>query len=161
MEVILKSEAIEVNDGARISYHKTEPIEKMLAHLELARVYEHREMYDAAIDKFRKARELSQDSPESLASLAHCYAISGATAQAQNLLRQLTEMSKNQYVSSYDMALIESGLGQKEECLAWLNRAYEICDGGMIYITVDPRWKNLRRDAGFVDMVHRVGLPAE
>jgi hypothetical protein len=29
------------------------------AHLELARVYEHREMYDAALEEFAKARALS------------------------------------------------------------------------------------------------------
>jgi TolB-like protein/Flp pilus assembly protein TadD len=131
------------------------------AHLELARVYEHREMFDAAIDEFAKARELSQGSPESLASLAHCYAVSDATTEAQDLLRQLTEMSKSRYVSSYDVALVHSALGQKEECFKGLDRAYEIRDGGMIYITVDPRWRSLRSDARFNSVVRRVGLPVQ
>jgi TolB-like protein/serine/threonine protein kinase/Tfp pilus assembly protein PilF/class 3 adenylate cyclase/alpha-beta hydrolase superfamily lysophospholipase len=130
-----------------------------MAHLELARVYEHREIFDAAIDEFAKARELSQDSPESLASLAHCYAVSGAIGDAQTLLQQLTEISEHRYVSAYDLALIHSGLGQKEECFEWLNRAHEIHDGWMIYITVDPRWQSLRSDARFARIVQRVGLP--
>src|SRR5438094_5411863 len=132
------------------------------AHLELARVYEHREMYDDALAEFAKARELSRDNPESLASLAHCYAVSGATADAQKLLLELTEMSECRYVSSYDLALIHHGLGQKEECFEWLNRAYEIHDGWVIYITVDPRWQSLRGDARFSRIVRLVGLaPAE
>src|SRR6059058_4938962 len=131
------------------------------AHLELARVYEHREMYDAALAEFAKARELSQDNPESLASLAHCYAVSGATTEAKKLLHELTEMSERRYVSSYDLALIHHGLGQKEKCFEWLNRAYEIHDGWMIYITVDPRWQGLHNDERFIRIVRRVGLPVQ
>jgi tetratricopeptide (TPR) repeat protein len=130
-----------------------------LAHLELGRVYEHREMYTAAIAEFLKARKLSHDSPESLASLAHCYAVSGATDDARALLRDLTELSEHRYVSPYDLALIHGGLGQKEKAFESLGRAYEIHDGWMIYITVDPRWQSLRKDARFIEIVQRVGLP--
>jgi tetratricopeptide (TPR) repeat protein len=129
-----------------------------LAHVELGRVYERREMYDSAIAEFAKARELSHDSPESLASLAHCYAAAGATADAQKLLQELTEISERRYVSAYDLALIQGALGQHEQAFAWLNRAYEIRDGWMIYITVDPRWQSLRNDARFSRIVRRVGL---
>jgi eukaryotic-like serine/threonine-protein kinase len=129
-----------------------------IAHVELGRVYENRKMYDAAFAKFAKARELSQDSPESLASLAHCYAVSGAIDEAQKLVQELTQMSEQRYVSPYDLALIHGGLSQKEECFAWLNRAYEIHDGWMIYITVDPRWQSMRGDPGFIEIVRQVGL---
>jgi serine/threonine-protein kinase len=61
-------------------------------------------------------------------------------------------------VSAYDLALIHGGLGQKEECFEWLNRAYEIHDGWMIYITVDPRWQSLRSDVRFRRIVQSVGL---
>jgi TolB-like protein/Flp pilus assembly protein TadD len=149
-------------DDSIEQYHKTIEMDAHFrpAHMELARVYEHRAMYDAAFAEFAKATELSQNSPESLASLAHCYAVSGATSEAQKLLRQLTEMSKSRFVSSYDIALIHSGLGRTEECLEWLNRAYEICDGWMIYITVDPRWQSLRSDPRFSRIVQSVGLAA-
>jgi len=130
-----------------------------MAHLELARVYEHRKMYDPAIDEFAKARALSNDSPESLASLAHCYAISGAVDDAQTLLQQLIAISERRYVSPYDLALICGGLDRKEECFEWLERAYEIHAGWMIYITVDPRWESLRGDPRFMGLVRRVGLP--
>ena len=148
-------------DESMNQFHKSIEMDAhySMAHLELARVYEHREMYDAALAEFAKARELSQDSPESLASLAHCYAVSGATTEAKKLLHELTEISERRYVSSYDLALIHSGLGQKEKCFEWLNRAFEIHDGWMIYITVDPRWQSLRSDARFTRVVRRVGLP--
>src|SRR5437667_12618999 len=131
------------------------------AGLDLARVYEQRQNHHGALAEFAQPRELSGDSPESLASVAHCYAVSGATTAAQKLLLELTEMSEHRYVSSYDLALIHHGLGQKEECFEWLDRAYEIRDGWMIYITVDPRWQSLHSDARFSQVVRRVGLPVQ
>ncbi|HLN97606.1 MAG TPA: tetratricopeptide repeat protein [Pyrinomonadaceae bacterium] len=129
-----------------------------LGHLELGRVYEHRKLYQRAFEEFRKAKELSHDSTESLASLAHCHAVSGQTADAELLLRDLTRLSEQQYISPYDLALIHKGLGQREECYKWLNRACEIHDGWMIYITVDPRWQSVSKDASFAEIVRRVGL---
>jgi hypothetical protein len=73
------------------------------------------------------------------------------------ILRDLTELSEHRYVSPYDLALIHGGLGQKE--IESPGRAYEIHDGRMIYITVDPRWQSLRKDARFIEIVQRVGLP--
>ena len=141
-------------------FHKSIELDsyKTLAHLELGRVYEHREMYDAAIAEFSNARELSHDSPESLASLAHCYAVSGKTRDGLTLLQTLIELSRRRYVSPFDLGLIHGALGQKEQAFEWLNRAYEIHDGWMIYITVDPRWNSLRGDSRFAEIVQRVGL---
>src|SRR5262249_55540799 len=105
-----------------------------------------------------RARELSQDSAESLASLAHCCAVTGKTGEAEALLGKLTEVSARQYVSPLNLGLIHAALGQKEKALEWLNRAYEIHDGWMIYITVDPRWQSMRTDPGFIEIVRRIGL---
>ncbi len=141
-------------------FHKSMELDpdKPQAHLELGRVYENRKMFEAAITELTKGRELSHDSPESLASLAHCYAVSGATSEAKALLRDLTQLSEHRYVSPYDLALLHSGLGQKQEAFEWLDRAYEMHDGWMIYVTVDPRWRPVREDARFADIVRRVGL---
>jgi len=112
-----------------------------MAHLELARVYEHREMYDAALAEFAKARELSRDSPESLASLAHCYAVSGRNDRGEKLLHELTEISERRYVSSLIWRSFMAVWSERKNALEWLNRAYEIRDGWMIYITVDREGK--------------------
>ena len=115
-------------------------------------------MFPAAIAEFLKARELSHDSAESLASLAHCHAVSGATADARAILTKLMELSESRYVSPYDLALVHTGLGQIDDAFDFLNRAYEIHDGWMIYITVDRRWGSLRDDPRFIEIVDRVGL---
>jgi TolB-like protein/Flp pilus assembly protein TadD len=131
---------------------------KTQAHLGLGRVYEHRGIYAAALSEFAKARELAHDSPESLASLAHCYALSGKAAEALMLLRDLIKRSEQEYVSPLNLALIHAALGQKLPAFECLKRGYEIHDAWMIYITVDPRWESLRGDAEFAEIVRRVGL---
>jgi len=130
-----------------------------VAHLELGRVYEHLERFEPALEQFAKARELSNHSAESLASMAHCCAVSGKKREAQNLLIDLKKASEDHYVSPYDLALVHKALAQHEECFRLLNRAYEIHDGWMIYITVDFRWKDLRADPRFIEVVRRMGLP--
>jgi serine/threonine-protein kinase len=142
---------------------KAEPVAldayKIIAHLELGRAYETRPEFALAVAEFLEARKLSGNSPESLASLAHCYAISGETTEARALLRKLKELATTRYVSAaYDLGLLHCGLGELDEALAWLNRAYEIRDGWIICITVDPRLQALHHDARFEHIVQRVGL---
>jgi len=43
--------------------------------------------------------------------------------------------------------------------LELLERAYEDRFGLMAYLKIEPRFDSLRGDAGFVDLVRRVGLP--
>jgi len=130
-----------------------------LAHVELGRVYEQQSDFGSALAQFEKARALSNDSAESLASMAHCYAVSGKAHEAKALLLNLQKASANQYVSPYDLALVHKGLEDNDECFQWLDRAYETRDGWMIYITVDPRWKSVRALPEFIKIVERVGLP--
>ncbi|MFN2532891.1 MAG: tetratricopeptide repeat protein [Pyrinomonadaceae bacterium] len=147
-------------DEAIQQFHKAIELDpyKPVARLELGRAYETRRDYALAITEFNQARKLSSDNPESLASLAHCYAVSGEIDEARTLLAKLKELATTRYVSAYDFALLHCGLGEFDEALEWLNRSYEIRDGWMIYITVDPRWRSVRDDARFVEIVRRVGL---
>ena len=57
--------------------------------------------------------------------LGYAYAISGDRPKAEQILRELEEMAKRQYVSSTAFAVIYLGLGEKEKALDWLDKAYE------------------------------------
>jgi serine/threonine-protein kinase len=141
-------------------FHKVIELDayKPMPRLEMGRAYETRREFSLAIAELTKARELSGDSAESLASLAHCYAVSGQANESRALLAKLNELRRTKYVSSYDLALLRVGLSEIDEAITWLNHGYEIHDGWMIYITVDPRWQPLHQDPRFRDVVNRVGL---
>ena len=50
------------------------------------------------------------------------------------------------------------GLGDNEQALAWLERAYQEQSNILMLIKVYPNFDPLRGDPRFVDLVHRVGL---
>ncbi len=50
----------------------------------------------------------------------HLAAVSGRRAEALKVLDQLTELSKQKYVPAERMALIYTGLGEKDKAIEWL-----------------------------------------
>lgn len=58
-----------------------------------------------------------------------------------------------------DMAVIYAGLGEREQALSWLQRAHEEHAAYFPAINVDPVFDGLRSDAGFQNLLRRIGLP--
>jgi hypothetical protein len=76
------------------------------------------------------------------------------------VLAHLSELSRSAYVAPYNIALVHAGLGERDLAFEGLNRAYEAHSYLLaIYLNTDVRLDDLRSDARFVDLVHRVGLP--
>ena len=75
-------------------------------------------------------------------------------------LRELLEQSARRHVSSYNFALIYTGLGDQNEAFRWLNRAYDERAVRLMNLTVHPRFASLRSDPRFKALVARIGLPA-
>ena len=74
------------------------------------------------------------------------------------ILDQLKELSRQRYISPYDMAIIYTGLGEREQAFAWLDKAYADRFWPLPFLKVDPRFDSLRSDPRFADLVRRVGL---
>jgi hypothetical protein len=58
-----------------------------------------------------------------------------------------------------ELAALYAGLGQREEAMAALERAYAARDLQLQYIEVDTRLDSLRSDPRFQKLARRVGLP--
>ncbi len=129
------------------------------AHEFFAKAYEQTGMYGEAISEFQKARDLSGESSNLAAGLGHAYALSGRREEALKILDELKGSSKEGYISSYDIALIHLGLGQKDQAFEWLEKAYVEHSESLRYLKADPRHDSLRPDPRFADLLRRVGLP--
>jgi serine/threonine protein kinase/tetratricopeptide (TPR) repeat protein len=126
----------------------------------LGRAYEHKGRLQEAIVEFQSAIELEKDNPEIWSSLGHAYAISGNRAEAQNVLDHFKSISAHSYVAPFDFAVVYAGLGEKDQAIEWLNRAYaERSYYLAVYLTTDERLDGLRADPRFADLLRRVGLP--
>jgi hypothetical protein len=71
----------------------------------------------------------------------------------------LKEPSKWTYLSPYDIAVVYAGLGERDQALAWLERAYQERCGFITVLKVDPRLDSLRSDPRFQDLVRRMNFP--
>jgi TolB-like protein/Tfp pilus assembly protein PilF len=126
----------------------------------LGRAYEHKGRLPESIAEFQLALELEKDNPEIWSGLGHAYALSRKKAEAQKVLAHLKGLSAHNYVAPFDFAVIYAGLGEEDQAIAWLNRAYTDRSYYMaVYLTTDARLDSLRSDPRFADLLRRVGLP--
>ena len=130
----------------------------VVANLFLGQVYEQEMRLEEAIEQFERAADLSGRNPVHLAALAHAYGISGRQKDAETLLRVL--VSSEQYVPSYEIAVIYAGLDRQDEALTWLERAYEEKDSSwLVDVALDPRFQQLHSESRFQSLTRRLGLP--
>jgi serine/threonine-protein kinase len=129
--------------------------------INLGRAYEQSAMFSEAEAQFLHARQITAESIDALAALGHTYALSGNTTAALEVLAQMMELSKERYVSPYDIALIHTALGDTDEAFRWLATAYDECAEWIIYTNADPRLDPLRTDSRFNDLLERLGFASD
>ena len=88
--------------------------------------------------------------------LGYAYAISGDQAKAEQALRGLDDLAKQQYVSPTAFATIYLGLGEKEKCLDWLEKAYEQQDSACWYLKIDQIYDGVRNEPRFKSLVQKI-----
>jgi TolB-like protein len=110
----------------------------------LGLAYEQMGMFEEAIVELRNARTCSGDHPVTLAALAHAHAVVGEGQQARELLAELQRVSRARYVSSYWVAVVQTGLGEHALALECLEKALEERDAWLIWLKVEPRFDPLR-----------------
>jgi tetratricopeptide (TPR) repeat protein len=129
-----------------------------VAHWHLGLAYEEKQVFDAAIEEFKKATSLSGGSPLMKAALGRAYAESQKKPEAKKILGELNELSKQDYVSSYEVATIYVALGDNEQAFQFLEKAYAEHSFHLIRLNVSPYLKPIRSDPRFQGLVHRIGL---
>ncbi len=146
-------------DQAIAQYQKTLDLDPSFsrAYVALGSAYAQKALYEEAIAMFQKAITVSGDSTKK-AALGRAYALAGKKDETLEVIAELKELSKRSYISPYSLALIYAGIRDKDEAFDWLQKAYEECDGNMIFIKVDPWLDSLRSDPRFTVFLKRVGL---
>jgi TolB-like protein len=120
----------------------------------LGDVYAEKGMYAESISEFLK----SGNGPDSLGHLGNTYARAGQVAAARKTIAKLEEDVAKDGVGRYEIALVYTGLGEKQEAFKSLEEAYNAHDVGLVYLKIDPCLDPLRSDPRFDDLLRRVGL---
>jgi adenylate cyclase len=129
-----------------------------VAHWHLGLAYEQKQVLDAATEEFKKAISLSGGSPLMKAALGRAYAKSQKNHEANEMLNELNELSKQHYVSAYEVATIYVALGNNEQAFQLLEQAYGEHSFHLVYLNVSPQFKPVSSHRRFQDLVQRIGL---
>jgi tetratricopeptide (TPR) repeat protein len=122
----------------------------------LGRAYEAKGRLPEAIETFQHGLKL-EGNTELWAGLGHAYAVSGNKAEAYKVLGKLKEISTQRYVAPYNVAVIYSGLGDKDAAFEWLNRAYNDRSYLLaVYLKTDSRLDELRSDIRFQQLQRKM-----
>ena len=132
------------------------------AHFGLANAYFRNGEEAQAVAEFQNYLTISGD-PEDAQSLQRLHRQSGTRAALEWLWqRQLDSaelQAKEGYVSPMIIASLHSLLGQKEETLQWLEKAFAERSPKLIDLKIDPDFEWLHSDPRFQDLLRRIGLP--
>ena len=92
-------------------------------------------MLKEAVAEFEQASSLAGGSSMFAASLAHALGLGGRGAEALKVIGDLKSMSERGFVSRYDLAIANLGLGDKDKTFQLLSAAVlALCTGvGDIY----------------------------
>ena len=127
-----------------------------IGHYELGQALVQKSRYDQAIGEFQRAIELSGHSG-AFDYLGYAYAASGRKDDAIKIVHDLESQHVGNHSVDADIALIYVGLGDPDEAMNRLNRAFEARFKASILRR--PAFDPLRSDPRFQDLLRRIGLP--
>ncbi|HET6973950.1 MAG TPA: protein kinase [Pyrinomonadaceae bacterium] len=128
------------------------------AHYELGLVAEEEGKFEEAINEFKLGLKALPDNVAALTALGHAQARAGKRADAEKAIARLQELSKRQYVSPFQTAVIYAGMDERKLALDWLEKSRDERFNWLPFIAVDPVFKNLRVEPRFVELSKSMGL---
>jgi serine/threonine protein kinase/tetratricopeptide (TPR) repeat protein len=129
-----------------------------LAHYTLAVALAQIHDYTTAISEFQTAKSLS-DVPWNYAGLGYLYASSGRRQDALQVIADLKAKAKQRFVSSYAVATVYAGLGDRDKAFESLEKAYDERSSALTWLKVEPMLDSVRSDPRYVDLIRQMGLP--
>jgi eukaryotic-like serine/threonine-protein kinase len=130
----------------------------MRAHLELGLVLEEEGKLQEAIAEFKLGLRSQPDNVAGLTALGHAQGLAGKRTDAEKIISRLQELSKQQYVSPYQTAVVYAGLDERKLALDWLEKSQQERFNWLPFVQIDPVFKNLRSEARFQELSKSLGL---
>jgi tetratricopeptide (TPR) repeat protein len=127
------------------------------AHYFLGVAYAMKGMYPKAIAEYQEFSSIEGETTSEQIYLGYTYAMSGQREKALAILNKLK--TTKEYVSPAELAILYTGLGDKDGAFQELEKAYAAHDLQMQYLKVEPHYNSLHSDPRFAGLTRRVGLP--
>jgi serine/threonine-protein kinase len=112
----------------------------------------------AGIAELEHAVALTPGTTLFLSQLGQAYARTGSVEQARQILGQLRERAKSEFVSPYHFAYVHAGLGEADAAIDWLECAFERRSGAIYGIKGSFLFRRLRGHPRFESLLRRMNL---
>jgi adenylate cyclase len=110
--------------------------------------------------EFQKATTLD-DLPWYVGSLGYACAVSGDRRKAEQILRELEDLTRQRYVSPAIRASVYLGLGENDKALDWLEKGYQDRDPSLWWITGDQLYDSVRNEPRFKALLQKLDMLQE
>ena len=124
------------------------------AYASLARIYAVRGEYDKAIANAREAVRTDKEGFQGLALLGYALGMAGRKGEAAEILQRLED---NKGVQPFDLAVVQLGLGHKDDALQILEKAFDDRTYSL-RLKTEPIFEPLRSDPRFKALLRRAGF---
>ncbi|HWR36663.1 MAG TPA: winged helix-turn-helix domain-containing protein [Clostridia bacterium] len=109
--------------------------------------------FSKAVKEAEEAVDAAAGAPMLLGELAHARAVSGDREHARRLVMEICDIHQSA-VPSYHIGLTELALGETEEAMRWIERAWDERTQLVLFLNVDPRVEALRGNPRFEKLLH-------
>jgi tetratricopeptide (TPR) repeat protein len=114
--------------------------------------------FDEGVASLERAVSANPGNSMYMAQLGQAYAVTGDTTRAREMLRALDELATQRYVSPYHLAYVHTGLGDAEQAIDLLERAYTDRAGSVYGIKGSFLFAPLRSHPRFQALLAKINL---
>jgi TolB-like protein/Flp pilus assembly protein TadD len=128
------------------------------SHFVSALAHEQKGQLKKATKEFSASADLSGRWPLFVAGYGHVCAVAGDREEALKAVAELRDNSARKYVSSFAVAAVYAGSGDKDLTLDWLEKAHDERAPWMIFLNVHPYFDFLRSESRLQNLLRKIGL---
>jgi TolB-like protein len=120
--------------------------------------YEQKGFYDKALEARLKAMAARGSRPETMSALKAAFAASGWKGYLRKQLELMKAEVGKKSLPTYSMARLYARLGDNQQALEWLQKAYDKHSDYLVLLKVDPMFDETRSDPRFAELMRKIGF---
>ncbi len=117
------------------------------------------EEFEASVETYHQAFELSDGLVEVGGGLGHALGLAGAHEPAKYMANYYDDLSGDHYLPPVQRAFIHLGIGEYDQALALLEQAYLEKSWFIIFMQIEPWYDPIRSHPRFLKLVDRMNYP--
>ncbi len=131
---------------------------RLAAHFFLGRAYEANRQYDLALNQYELGERAATTNQAQIEGRYQRWRSALAVSGPDGMWEAMLNDRRSQLDDSYEMARLYARLGNSNEAIVLLNKAFAERDGPLVDLLLDDCWDTIRQDPRFQELVKRMGL---